>query len=362
MQFGLSFLPDCTTQFKTAKEYFEEAIELCQIADRAGLNYIKMTEHYLHPYGGYCPSPLIFLSAIAACTSQIKLLTGCVLPIFHHPIQIASHTALVDTLSKGRLEVGFARAYLPYEFEAFEVSMNESRKRYETTIKTVIDLWKNKNHKCKTPYFEFENVTTYPRCTQKPHPPVWGAAVNSRQTFAWLGENLFNLLVTPPFGSREKLVEMIDLYKTIFRSVAKEIGVEKEPKVLMSIPLIVNEKYRDAIEESEKYLAHYINIWSSATKSLLKNESQDYPNYKKIYNILSSKTPEKMREEKLACIGDVKYVEDFIKEMEETYNLDGIIWQIDFGEQPITTARRSLDLIINKVIPNINKKNQLIVK
>ncbi len=154
-----------------------------------------MTEHYLHDYGGYCPSPLMFLSSVAAVTKRIRLMTGCILPAFHHPIQIASETALLDAISKGRLDVGFARAYLPYEFSAFGIDIETSRERYEQTIQSVKKLWTERNVTADTPFFRLKNVNCLPVPTQQPHPPIWGAAVNSRQSFAWLAEQGFQLLL-----------------------------------------------------------------------------------------------------------------------------------------------------------------------
>jgi alkanesulfonate monooxygenase SsuD/methylene tetrahydromethanopterin reductase-like flavin-dependent oxidoreductase (luciferase family) len=115
MRFGLSFLPDADPRSKPATTYYEDALALAQFADWQGLHSIKMTEHYLHSYGGYCPSPLSFLSAVASCKRSIRLVTGAILPSFHHPIAIASETSMVDALSGGRLDVGFGRAYLPYD-------------------------------------------------------------------------------------------------------------------------------------------------------------------------------------------------------------------------------------------------------
>lgn len=201
MDFGLSFLPDSTHNIKSASTYFSEAIQLSIAAEKYGLQSIKMTEHYLHPYGGYCPSPLMFLTAIAARTKTIRLMTGCILPAFHHPIQIAATTSMLDALSNGRLDVGFARAYLPYEFEALNVNINESRERFIETVSAVVQLWSQTKVSIETPFFKFTDATNFPEVVQKPHPPVWVAAVNSRQSFAWTGEKGFGLLVTPPMSS-----------------------------------------------------------------------------------------------------------------------------------------------------------------
>jgi alkanesulfonate monooxygenase SsuD/methylene tetrahydromethanopterin reductase-like flavin-dependent oxidoreductase (luciferase family) len=67
MEHGLSFLPDSDgRRGPSAAEYFSMALELAKVADEAGLSHVKMTEHYMRPYGGFCPSPLSFLAAVAA--------------------------------------------------------------------------------------------------------------------------------------------------------------------------------------------------------------------------------------------------------------------------------------------------------
>ncbi len=351
MLYGLSFLPDCTGKNKSPQSYFEEALELCVIADNSGLEYIKMTEHYLHPYGGYCPSPLSFLSAVASVTRKIRLITGCVLPVFHHPIQLAADTSMLDAICQGRLEVGFARAYLPYEFASLGVNIDESRTRFTETIQTVIKLWTEDSVSCDSPYFSFKDAKSFPKPTQSPHPPVWGAAVNSRQSFAWLAENLFSLLVTPPIGKPEQLIEKIELYRNLFEDRAQELGSKKKPKVLMSIPLIITETQQETETATEKYLGHYLNIWRDATRSLTTGSSPAYPNYDRVHHALMALTPQEMAKKKHALIGPTSYIIDAIQEIQSIYPIDGIIWQIDFGEQPREISKKTLlQFIQNTVI------------
>lgn len=344
MQYGLSFLPDCTGKGKSPKDYFQEVLELSKMADEAGLHYIKMTEHYLHPYGGYCPSPLSFLAAVATMTKQIRLLTGCILPSFHHPIQIAAETAMVDAISRGRLEVGFARAYLPYEFDAFEVDINKSRERYTKTIESVLQLWQTESVSQDTPFFRFSEANSFPKCTQAPHPPVWGAAVNSRESFAYLAENLFSLLVTPPMGDQEQFKEKLNMYRSIFTSVAAEKNSFVQPKIFMSIPLIITPDASQIPYLAERYLGHYLSIWTDAARSLLKGTSKDYPHYSRVFHVLNSLTPIQMVQTMKALIGTPEMIIDKVEEIAVTYPIDGIIWQIDFGEQPFHISKTTLQL------------------
>ena len=115
MQFGVQFLPDVRPEEKPAQTYFREALDLAEEADRLGYSHVRIVEHYFHHYGGYSPNPIVFLAAAAQRTRRARLVTGAVLPAFNHPLKLAGEIAMLDALSGGRLDVGFARAFLPHE-------------------------------------------------------------------------------------------------------------------------------------------------------------------------------------------------------------------------------------------------------
>jgi luciferase-like monooxygenase len=130
MQFGLNFFPCVGPNEKSAEQYFREAMHLCSLTDGLGYTHIRQVEHYFHPYGGYSPNPLLFLTAAAMITKKTRLITGAVLPAFNKPLKLAGEIGMLDGISNGRLEVGFARAFLPHEFTQFGVSLDESRRRF----------------------------------------------------------------------------------------------------------------------------------------------------------------------------------------------------------------------------------------
>ena len=131
MEFGVQFFPSVGPDRKSAEQYWAEAIQLTQRAEQLGFANVRTVEHYFHPYGGYSPDPLIFLSAAAAMTRTIRLVTGAVLPVFNNPLKLAGQIGMVDAISRGRVEIGFARAFLPHEFARFGISMDESRARFD---------------------------------------------------------------------------------------------------------------------------------------------------------------------------------------------------------------------------------------
>ena len=71
------------------------------------------------------------------------MVTGAVLPVFNNPLKVAGELGMLDALD-GRLEIGFARAFLPIEFETFDISIEESRARYEEGVEQIQALLKAK--------------------------------------------------------------------------------------------------------------------------------------------------------------------------------------------------------------------------
>lgn len=350
MRYGISLLPDCRPEVRSATAYYADALRLARLADESGVDYVKMTEHYLHPYGGYCPSPLTFLAAVAAVTRDIRLMTGGILPAFHHPVQVAAQTAMVDALSGGRLDVGFARAFLPYEFAAFGVPLDESRARFEATVAAVVRLWTEPEVTEQTPYFAFEGARSLPRPVQSPHPPVWVAAVRSRQSFAWIGEQGFHLLVTPGVSPLTDVRDYVAVYREAFAD-SQPPGTTS--RVAASIPLYVAESSQAALAEAGPRLREYLDVWADAAESWRHVESADYVGYAQLPRLLRGTTVERLRENGGAVLGSPDEVADRTAGLAELLDLDAVLWQVDYGGMPGSPAERSLELFLDKVRPQV---------
>jgi len=241
--FGISLLPDASPSRLAPEEYFRAALAVAKVADEGRLQTVKITEHYLHAYGGYCPSPVVFLAAVAAITSRIRLMTGCILPAFHNPIQMAAETAMLDCISGGRLDVGFARAYLPYEFAAFGVSMDDSREIFFERIATVIELWKGDLSHIQLGGNNKRSYVPLPPPAQAPHPPIWAAAVLSPQSFAAIGEHGFNLLVNGGLSEPSRTQDLIDIYRGAAPSAQAAVAI--------SVPLVIRKSHGEALAAAE---------------------------------------------------------------------------------------------------------------
>lgn len=351
--YGISLLPDTSPQQRGAKDYYADLLTVSELTEELGLEYVKMTEHYLHPYGGYCPDPLAFLSAVAARTSRVRLMTGGIQANFHHPIQLAARTAQLDALSGGRLDVGFARAFLPYEFDAFGIDMDSSTARFRATVDAVVNLWTGKDISEDTPFFRYDGANSLPLPTQDPYPPVWAAALLTPSSFEWIGDSGYNLLIASA-PSREQVGqvrEMIDLYRSRFAAAPQNAG--KQPKVAISVALYLAESDKQAVDQGTAALRRHWDTFGSAASAWRDRTSTSYQGYREA--VVDKHRSGPSEKAGLAVIGSPETAVTQLRNIESELGTDVVLFQVDYGQQSVESMERSLKLFASEVRPRLGE-------
>jgi alkanesulfonate monooxygenase SsuD/methylene tetrahydromethanopterin reductase-like flavin-dependent oxidoreductase (luciferase family) len=352
MKCGLNFFPSCRPERKTAEVYFREALELCALADELGYATVKIVEHYFRPYGGYSPSPLIFLAAASQRTQRIRLVTGAVIPAFNHPLKLAAELAMVDCLSGGRLDAGFARAFLPHEFEAFEVSMEESRARFEEGIAAVKRLWTEEKVTFEGRFHRFKDVTLLPRPVQRPHPPILVAAIASPESFIWAGEQGYGLMFVPYLSDFQDLASKLESYR---RSYREHHPGQEPPPAAMAFHLYVAESAEAARREAQPYIEQYVAVFKEAAAAWTGRQSAQYRGYDELQARLNALTYERVVAESRAFIGDPAVVLDQIRQLRQLFGPIQPEMQVMFGDMEVAKARRSVELFGREVLPALRE-------
>src|SRR3974390_3544268 len=162
MQFGVQFFPNFAPKDKSAEQYFAECLAVAEEADTLGFTHARTVEHYFERYGGYSPNPIVFLAAVSQRTKRLRLVTGAVLPVFNHPLKLAGEIGMVDAISGGRLDVGFARAFLPHEFRRFGISTEESQARFKEGIEQIELLLTQTDVSHRGQFHTIERTTSLP--------------------------------------------------------------------------------------------------------------------------------------------------------------------------------------------------------
>jgi len=346
MEFGMQFFPDVGPSQKSSRQYFDECLRLCELCDEDGWGHVRTVEHYFTQYGGYSPNPLLFLTAAAARTQQARLITGAVLPVFNHPLKLAGEIGMLDGISNGRLEVGFARAFLPHEFARFGVSVNESRARFTEGMEQVRLLLEQENVTCEGQFHSFRNVTSLPRPTQKPRPPFWVAAITTPQSFIDTGKAGHSIMAIPLAGGAMK--ELIGLYRKAWR----DAGHPGSGRVMLAFHLLCHESRDAAWQIARDPLNGYLHSLVDAASDWAGMQSKDYPGYDRMIEALGRETIESQVKSGSAWIGTpddiARQIEEFI---ERVGGFESASLQLNFNTLPYDEAVRSARLFAARVMP-----------
>ena len=344
MKFGINFFPSFRPEDGTTADYYEQCLRLAVRADELGYSSIKTVEHSFYDYGGHSPNPCVFLSAIAARTKRIRLITGAVIPAFHHPAHLGGELAMLDNMSRGRLDAGFGRAFLPKEFEVYGVPMSESRDRFEEAIGMIRRLWTEERVTAKGKFWTLDDVRLMPRVVQKPHPPVWIAAISSEESFVYAAKNRFHLMIVPYAGKPGQLQEYVKMYRRMFR----------EGQVQVAQFGYVAEKRDEAMAGFRRICKRYLETFADAVQSWQGKSSDQYPGYDKMVASILATTPEKIIEQGGAFVGTPDDVVEQVKKCRDQFGGDiEPSMQINFGGSSDAEAFRTLELIASRVMPRV---------
>lgn len=118
-------------------ELYGAAIEMAAFVDRIGADHIGLMQHH-GSEDGYLPQPFVLAGGMAAVTSRIRFILGAVILPLHDPVELAEQIAIVDLMSKGRLNVIFGAGYVPSEFAMFRKSLQDRAKLMDDGLDVVL--------------------------------------------------------------------------------------------------------------------------------------------------------------------------------------------------------------------------------
>jgi len=347
MQFGVQFFPDVRPEEKSAEAYFREALDLAEEADRLGFSHVRIVEHYFHYYGGYSPNPIVFLAAAAQRTKRARLVTGAVLPAFNHPLKLAGEIAMLDAISGGRLDVGFARAFLPHEFRRFERSPDESVARYREGIEQVDLLLTRENVSHAGRFHRIENTTSLPRPTQQPRPKFYVAALNTPDSFEFAGRMGYSVMAIPLVASRMR--PLLGAY----REAWKAAGHPGNGEVMLAFHLYCEPDGERARAYACPLLDNYLrSLVEGASDWLDGLSSADYPGYDKVIAALRASTAADQIASGAAWIGSPAEIAVTIARLQDEFGgFEHASLQVNFNTMAYEPALASMQLFAGEVMP-----------
>ena len=338
MDFGLFTMFEIREGASQA-ETFDDWFHLIDMAESLGLDSLRLGESHFRLNRAVISSPLTVASAVAARTSRIKIgLAVQVLPLAN-PIRIAEEAAIVDHISKGRLEFGVGRSSFIYAYQGFNINYQESRSRFSESLDIILKAWRDEPFSHKGEFYTFNNVNVVPKPLQRPHPPV-RVAVQSADTFrlvGGMGHPIFIRLQMPVPQLRELLQQ--------YQEARKEAGFPGPNDVNLLIPVYVADSLERALSEPEASAMRQ----RRAVLDLLDTASSE-ENYQRLKRVAEAGYDEVLQS---VIFGTPELVTERIRELQEELGLSGLSLDMNPGGQiPKELVINSMRLLTNKVMPH----------
>ncbi|HLW69464.1 MAG TPA: LLM class flavin-dependent oxidoreductase [Candidatus Binataceae bacterium] len=221
-----------------------------QLADALGYDSISFTEHHFHAEGfELSNNPVMLDLYIGMQTKRIRVgQLGVVLPA-SNPIRVAEDIAMLDHMTGGRANAGFARGYQrrwvdimaqqthgihgaqPHQHDAID---DANRAAFEECFRIIKRAWTEDTLSYQGKYWRVppgetpwaiaatdkwgrgvENgivkaVSVVPKPVQKPHPPVFQPFASSERSIRWCAAENVTAVLPPLFPEYER--QLCEIY------------------------------------------------------------------------------------------------------------------------------------------------------
>jgi alkanesulfonate monooxygenase SsuD/methylene tetrahydromethanopterin reductase-like flavin-dependent oxidoreductase (luciferase family) len=174
-----------------AADVYDDHLRTAEEAEHLGYKYYFSIEHQTSSIS-YLSAPNVYLTALARHTSAIRFGVMIYQLPFHNPIRLAQDAAMLDHLSRGRLEFGAGTGVSPHEFLRWNMPFERRREISEEALEIILKAWTADSVTHDGEFFKCIEVITTPKPYQQPHPPVWFAA-HSAASFAYAARHNFNV-------------------------------------------------------------------------------------------------------------------------------------------------------------------------
>lgn len=249
-------LPSSHFDPEIGSDLYNRFLDEWQLADELGLD-VMANEHHQTAMN-INPSVAVVTAILARITKRARILVlGNPIANRRDPIRVAEEMAMIDNISRGRLEVGFVRG-VPYEILPANSSPVRTVERFWEAHDLILKAWTTHDgpFNWEGQFFHYRQVNVWPRIRQQPHPPIWIPAYSPAQVrrTAEMGYTVATFL-----SDTQKTAGVFRNY----RERCAELGVPMNPdRLAFSGIVAVGETDEEGYAKAEKI--NWINTHNAA--------------------------------------------------------------------------------------------------
>ena len=111
------------------RERYRAMLEDCRFGQSLGFGSVWVLEHHFTDYYP-SPSPLLFLSHVAAACPGLGLGTAVIVLPWYEPVRFAEEVAMLSLMTDSELHIGLGRGVARIEYDARAIDMAHSRELF----------------------------------------------------------------------------------------------------------------------------------------------------------------------------------------------------------------------------------------
>src|SRR5262249_13639876 len=249
-------------EFRVMHDCVEQAV----LAERVGFDRVWSVEHHCLKWYAHMSAPETFLAFVAAKTERIRIGHGVVcLPFrMNHPVKVAERIAMLDILSKGRVDFGIGKGGTIQEAGAFQTSMEEIPAMLEESARIIPRMWREDVFEHRSALIDIPPRPILPKPVQQPHPPMY-LACTRESTLNQAGEWGLGALVLG-FAGPDDIAQKNRVYRAAVKRRTRASQIPEQPVEHLSAlcPAIVLDdgaKARAIGHRGQRFFTEAIRHW-----------------------------------------------------------------------------------------------------
>lgn len=216
---------------------YKLVMDIAEFADQHEYTAVWLPERHFHPFGGIYPNPAVLAAALAVKTKHIRLRSGSVVLPLHHPAEVVESWSMIDNLSNGRVDLGFASGWNPNDFIAAPETYQNRKQIWHDRIPLVQKLWRGESLNFLNGNGKETAIQIFPSPIQN-ELNVWLVVTKSDESFHYAGTQGYNILTMLQGIDFDELGDKIKIY----RDARHACGFDpKAGKVTLMLHTLVHE-------------------------------------------------------------------------------------------------------------------------
>ena len=255
MQFGIFSVSDITRDpvsgdTPSEAERIDAITQIAQKTEEVGLDVFAIGEHHNPPF--FSSSPTTLLAYIAATTKRLIVTTATTLITTNDPVRIAEEYAMLQHLSKGRMDLMLGRGNTGPVYPWFGQDIRQGLPLALENYNLLHRLWREDvvdwEGKFRTP---LQGFTSIPRPLDDVPPFVWHGSIRTpeiAEQAAYYGDGYFANNI---FWPKEHYQRLIRFYRQRYAHYGH--GTEQQAIIGLGGQAYIAKNSQDAIREFRPY-------------------------------------------------------------------------------------------------------------